>query len=262
MDETPVLVGIMNSRRDWDIVHRDRWYRIPVKSAPRRLREIRYLAFYQTKAFGTERWAVNYYAAVRACRVVRRRHLLPDEAAHPRADEPYYQLRLGELQSLPRPILSRRLRRIVFIPTTWEKLQRADEINDLFHESPLEDTVWEAFKRERIEAERQLYVAERRVAYCLDFAIMCQRGKVDVECDGDTWHAQKDAIPKDNARNNFLTSRGWSVLRFASKQINEELSICLGNVKDTVNSLGGLETVEGFPRRFEGSDQARQLGFW
>ncbi len=100
------------------------------------------------------------------------------------------------------------------------------------------------------------------MAYCLDFAITCQRGQVDVECDGDTWHAQKDAIPKDNARNNFLTSRGWSVLRFASKQINEELQICLANVKDTVNTLGGLQTVEGLPRRFEGGDGARQLGLW
>jgi very-short-patch-repair endonuclease len=248
MAETPVLVAVMNNERDWDLVRLGCWYRIPLRSAPRQLCEIRYLAFYQTGVFPAERWAVNYYAPVLRCRTVERRALLPEEPGHPRAGERYYQLELGELHPLPRPIVSRRLRRIVFIPTTWRKLQRAEEINDLFHESPLEDVVWEGFKHERIEAERQLYVAEAKATYCLDFAIFCQSGQVDVECDGDTWHAKKDAITRDNARNNFLTSRGWSVLRFGSRQINEALPTCL--------SLAGL------PRRFEDFDGARQLSLW
>jgi hypothetical protein len=70
MGETPVLVGIMNSRRDWDIVRRERWYRIPLKSAPRGIRAARFLAFYQTKVFGPERWAINYYAPIVRRRVV------------------------------------------------------------------------------------------------------------------------------------------------------------------------------------------------
>lgn len=252
----------MNNRRDWQIVRQDGWYRIPVKSAPREVGRTRYLAFYQTKAFGPERWAVNYYAPVLDCRVVPRRELLPDESAHPRAEEPYFQLRLGDLRPLPRPIASRRLRRIVFIPTSWDKLLRAEEINDLFDESPLEDVVWAAFKRDRIEAERQFYVNEPRVTYCLDFAIFCRTGQIDVECDGDSWHAQKDAIPRDNERNNILTSKGWSVLRFGSQEINSRLSGCMELVRDTVNELGGLVTVEGALRRFEGGEGARQLRLW
>jgi hypothetical protein len=70
MGETPVLVGIMNSRRDWDIVRRERWYRIPLNSAPRGIRAARFLAFYQTKVFGPERWAINYYAPIVRRRVV------------------------------------------------------------------------------------------------------------------------------------------------------------------------------------------------
>lgn len=260
--KTPALVAVMNNRHDWDIVQTDRWYRIPVKSAPRGLRRMRHVAFYQTKVFGAERWAVNYSAPILGSEVVRRRELLPEQGHHERADELYYRLRLGELTPLARPIVSRRLRRIAFIPTTWRKLQSAEEINDLWDESPLEDTVWEAFKREGIEAERQLYVVGGRISYCLDFAIACQMGQVDVECDGDTWHAQKDAIPQDNARNNFLTSRGWSVLRFSSREINEELTRCLSTVKDTANTLGGLRTLEGAPRLFRGSEQARQLSLW
>jgi very-short-patch-repair endonuclease len=223
---------------------------------------IRYLAFYQPKLFRAEGWAVNYYAPVLGVREVSRREPIPDEPGHPRAEERYHQLHLGDLRALPRPIVSRRGRRIVFIPTTWWKFQRAEEINDLFHESPLEDTMWRGFKIERIEAERQVYVAEASVAYCLDFAIYCQNGHLNVECDGDTWHSEKDAIARDNVRNNFLASRGWSVLRFASKQINDDLGSCLGMVKETANKLGGILTVEELPRRFEDTDEGQQLSLW
>jgi hypothetical protein len=45
-----VLVVVMNSRRDWEIVRAQGWYRIPVKRAPRRV-GADYLAFYFTGAF-------------------------------------------------------------------------------------------------------------------------------------------------------------------------------------------------------------------
>jgi very-short-patch-repair endonuclease len=262
MAEVRALVAVMNNRRDWDIARQEHWYRIPVRSAPRDLRRTRYLAFYQTRVFGAERWAVIYVAPVLDCRVLPRRVLLPTEADHPRADERYYRLELGEVTRLPQPIPSRRFRRIVFIPTTWRKLQQAEEINDLFDDSPLEDVVWSAFKRERIEAERQYFVAEPPATYCLDFAIFCQSGQVDVECDGDTWHATAEAIPRDNERNNFLASRGWQVLRFGSSQINGQLADCVSVVRRTITGLGGVLTIDGLPRTFEGSDEAQQLSLW
>jgi hypothetical protein len=90
------------------------------------------LAFYQTKVFGSEAYAIKYYAAVQDIRVASRIDLFPDTPSnHPKANRRYYQLQLGELQTLPHPIISRRLRRIVFIPTTLEKFRTAVEINDL-----------------------------------------------------------------------------------------------------------------------------------
>jgi hypothetical protein len=70
----------------------------------------------------------------------------------------HYQPILGPLRRLPRPILSRRWRRIVFISTTRNKFMNAVEINDLYDESPLEDQLWAALKRLEIRAERQLFV--------------------------------------------------------------------------------------------------------
>ncbi len=134
MDANPdarVLVAVINNRRDWEIARTDGWYRIPLKHAPGPF-QADYLAFYQTKIFGRERWAVNYYARVLACRVVKRRELFPEEPWHPRAEDEYYRVELGPLQRLARPVVSRRLRRVTFIATTLGKLLNAQEINDLF----------------------------------------------------------------------------------------------------------------------------------
>ena len=245
-----VLIAIMNDKKALRIAREEHWYRSPVRSAPKRLKEATHLAFYQTKAFGEDKWAVRYYAEIRSKRILRRKELLPDESYHPRADEEYYKIALSNLQTRSEPILSKKGRRITFISTTWEKFQRAKEINDLFDESPLEDEIWEAFKKEKIEAERQYYIPMADRNYRLDFAIFCQKGQIDVECNGDRWHSAKEQIPKDNARNNALASRGWSVLRFSTPAIREDMPDCLSKVKHTINKLGGLLTSDWEPRYF------------
>lgn len=128
--KSPVLVAILNNVRDFHLARDHAWYRIPVKSAPR-LTHAHVLAFYQTKAFGADRWSINWYAEVRRVERLTRRELLPEQPDHPRAADEYYCLRLGPLQRRERPIPSRVLRRVTFIPTTWQKFQQAEEINDL-----------------------------------------------------------------------------------------------------------------------------------
>lgn len=192
-------------------------------------------------------------------KVVTRRELFPDQANHPRAAEEYYRLILGPLQERePALTFRRRGRRIVFLSTTWDKFQRARDINDLFHDSLLEDALWDAFRREHIEAERQSELPFREKTYFLDFALFCANGRVAVECDGDTWHAPPKRIPQDNARSNDLESQGWNVLRFNGKQLNEDMSGCLRTVRETINRYGGLETLDGERRWFASGDAANQ----
>ncbi|MEO7913149.1 MAG: hypothetical protein ABIV47_26170 [Roseiflexaceae bacterium] len=137
-----VLVAIVNRLRDLAAARDQGWYRIPLARAPRAL-HAEYLAFYQTAVFGSERWAVRYLAPVRAVSIATRAALLPAEAGHPRASERYYRLAIGPLMALAVPVLSRRLRRIAFIPTTIGQLLRARDLNELWH--PDEDAAdgWE-----------------------------------------------------------------------------------------------------------------------
>ena len=237
-------MAVMNNERDLALARDEGWYRIPERSAPKEL-EFGWLAFYLTKAFRADGLAVQYLARVTGRSLVTRVELMPAESKHPRALERYHRIAIAAPERLAEPIRSKRGRRLVFIPTTLAKLRLAREVNDLFHESPLEDELWTAFKQRHIEAERQWYLPVAQRFYCLDFALFCRDRAVDVECDGDTWHSQREQIAADNERDNALTSCGWSVLRFNTRQVREDMGGCLGHVIATIARNGGLVTSEG-----------------
>ena len=141
---------------------------------------------------------------------------------------------------LPRPILSWRRRRIVFIPTTRTKFIQAAEINDLYDESPLEDRLWAELRRLQIPAERQEFVRANKRDYALDFAIYCVLGNLYIETDGDTWHIEQGRAAGDNLRDNALETKGWKLLRFNTQQINEQMAdYCMPTMVEKINRLEG-----------------------
>ncbi len=138
-----VLVAVVPRPSDWELICTQHWYRIPVSHAPRRL-AAEYLAFYHTGSFSELRWSIRYYAPIERYRLVRRMDLFPDQPDHPRAQELYYRVELGPLESLPRPIPSLKLRRVTFIMTTLSRLLSAQEINDLWLRTTARDRLWRA----------------------------------------------------------------------------------------------------------------------
>ncbi len=238
---TPALVAVVTRRKDWQILRERHWYRIPVDKAPEGLNRVRFLAFYQTAVFGGEKWSVNYYAAVKGMKRVLRCAILPEESGHPRAHQYYYQIMVDELRQLPRSIPSRRRRRIVFIPTTWERLMRAEEINDLYWTSPIEEKLYRALQRIGLEPERQIYVGGKTTGYFLDLVLFCRDGALDVECDGASYHSGLARAEADRNRDNYLTVAGWRILRFSGKEIRRNTADCLRLIKEMVAKLGGQD---------------------
>jgi very-short-patch-repair endonuclease len=235
-----VLVSILNDVAALSILQQEGWYRIPIQSAPRRWPPA-WLAFYQTSVFDDEAYAVRYWGRVTEIEKAKRTDLFPDEPANPKTSKEYYRLRLERLEVLSTPILSHKPRRILFIPTTWKKFQNAHVINDLFDESPLEDHLWEELKKRSLSAELQWELRVEQKLYRLDFALFCANGFVDIETDGDLWHANRSQIPLDNQRDNSIQTIGWHVLRFNSYQIREEMDqTCLPTIHHMVDELGGL----------------------
>jgi very-short-patch-repair endonuclease len=248
-----VLIAILKDKLDFAILQEQGWYRIPVRHAPRRWPP-RWLAFYQPKAFGDDAYRVRYYGEVADIQVARRSELFPDEFPSAKSDQKYYRISLKRLEERHAPIISTRPRRLVFIPTTWRKFSNAEWINDLFDDSPLEDRLWKELNKLEIDAERQWRVYLKQRFYLLDFALFCDDGPIDIETDGDTWHASKERIPLDNQRDNDLVSSGWRVLRFNGKQIIDQMRAnCLGKIQQTINRLGGLSEEGLVPRIFYSS---------
>lgn len=234
-----VLVAIMNSPTDFDILKRRGWYRIPVDTAPKRWPPD-VLAFYQTKVFDEQAFAIHYYGRVREIRQVGRRDLFPDETPNAKSNRRYYQVFLERLEALSRPIISARWRRIVFVSTSWEKLALAEEINDLFDDSPLEDRLWKKLKNLHIAAERQWRVKLDRAIYFLDFAMFCHQGRIAVETDG-LHHTKPKRVARDYKRDNALQLGGWEVLRFSGNHVRAELdSYCIPKIVTMIDQLGGL----------------------
>lgn len=216
-----ILVAVMPSPRDLEIARVLGWYRIPYKRAPKTVAVDR-LALYQTAEFGDEKWAIHYTAPVLGHELTTRAELLRTEPGHPRADEQYFKIQIGPLERLPRPIPSRRWRRITFFYTTGERLMLATEINDLIIDSDERQLLWTALKERGLNGERQYEAGPGEV---IDFALLCELGKLAVSF-GD----KKE-----------LKERGdWQYLAFPESVVKEDLAGVTTSIEAAVKKLGGL----------------------
>jgi very-short-patch-repair endonuclease len=159
-------------------------------------------------------------------------------------------LLLDDPVSLGQPVSLGKPRPLAFIHTNWGKLRSAQTINDLFHEGPLEEAFWRELKARDIPAERQWPEKIDGRRYFLDFALFCEKRNIDIETDGDSYHANPVKAAQDNRRNNDLESRGWSVLRFSSSQMEQEPERAIHVLAEAIETYGGLLEPWLAPRRF------------
>lgn len=259
---TKVLVAHPPTPADLEIAQTQGWYRIRSQEMAGRIRGglefFEYLAFYQPKAFRRERFCVRRYARLRNVTESRRIDLLPEEPGHPRAQQLYLKLELGPIQLLERPVLSSRPRRILFVPTTWRKLHEAEELNDLFVGSRLEDRLYLKLRELGLLPEREWFVQysdPRKTgrparSFFLDFALFCQDRDLDIETDGDAWHLGEKSSARDNERDNLLEANRWHILRFNTEHIERDIESTLSIIREAVNRFGGVLTPDSVLRRF------------
>lgn len=252
-----VLVAIMNNLLDFAILREKFWYRIPVDSVDRWLKDDwppKWIAFYQTKLFGSESYAIKYYGKVKGKpKSAYGWQLIPERSKDDeKGKRRYYQIFIESLISLEKPIFSYRWHRVTFIPTTWKKFNNAVEINDLYDSSVLEDSLWAEFKRLQVPLERQRRLTYNNRNYFLDFAIICDKGNLAIETDGDTYHANPEQAGKDMIRNNEIETHEWRVLHFSTHHIQEQMEeYCIPTIVENINNLGGYKDENGRPRKVD-----------
>lgn len=173
-----VLVALVNNERDFNLAFEEHWYRIPVKHAPRFFSGAQVLAFYLGSAFKERKWSIREYAAVKGHELARRRDLLPGEPHHPRADEVYYKLELGEMCRRDTPILSRHARRILFLWTNWERFSNARELKDLLRKGAEKNKFWRTIQERDLEADPEMLIREGHSRYRVDFMVIRPRWRL------------------------------------------------------------------------------------
>lgn len=146
-----VLVAIMPSPKDLEIARVLGWYRIPLRMAPK-IVDVDYIVFYQAGNFPNGHASlIESYAEVLGHELTTRAELIRDEPEHPHAHEEYYKLQLGQLESLPKPILAGKWKRITFFYTLGNLVNQAETVNDLVVKSDEREILWKSL-RERNSA--------------------------------------------------------------------------------------------------------------
>lgn len=150
----------------------------------------------------------------------------------------YKRFEFKEIKKLAKPIRNIIPRRISFGFTSLKTLLSAKDILQLYSVLPTERIIMKALERLGIRPITEYTVSAQGRRYRLDLAIFCQNGQIAVECDNLKAHSTKTQIQKDKAKNRFLKSVGWHVIRLKEKDIVGNLHDCTARIIKTIKILG------------------------
>ena len=133
-----LMVGPVRGSEHLEVIHRARFYHVPVSAIAASRTAVAYIAFYEgASRFQGRTGVIREYAAVlRVSRV--RRCDLPGLTwpARGAADAPYYRFDLGPIQRLPRPIANPEGLRVAFRFPEFEQFRGAATLRDLGRRGP------------------------------------------------------------------------------------------------------------------------------
>lgn len=134
--EDRILVGVINTKRDFEFARDEHWYRIPQGRAPKGI-DAEYLAFFQSgKVFGDLTGGIHYFAERKGIELARRKELVGNTKPHKRDNDVYHKIQLGELIAKMPPIWNKpKPHRFAFIYTTWDRFEKAGHIRDLYSQA-------------------------------------------------------------------------------------------------------------------------------
>ncbi len=236
-DRDRVLVGVVPRVADFEIARDQGWYRIP-QNMVRQWSDPGHVALYYGSAFGPEAGQIHYYAEAWHADVLRRIEMFPDEPRHPRAEENYIRVHLGELRKRSAPICSRRRRRLVLLPTTWERFARATDLNELVASDPEEEAFYGRMGEEGLQPERAYHVRGANAYHLTDYALFCRRRNLQVDVEGSavSRNAFLQARPKGDAK----PPASWESIRLSRFDITRRSEDTVRRLCEEVDKRGGI----------------------
>src|SRR3989338_1128109 len=228
MDSKTVLVGVLKSKKDHEILLREHWYRIPMEWLPRR--KFTYLAFYQPAAFGAAGKCIEYYARVVELSKAKRAELRPDEPNHPRARDEYVKCEVADIKKLSKPIRNIIPRRVSFGFTSLRALKCAHDILQLYGVPATEQIVARRLKKLGVQVKPEFTTRIGRRWFRIDLAVFSLAGRIAIECDNDKAHQGRIQHARDKLKDTSLRRAGWKVIRLTEEDIVERLEDAVSKV--------------------------------
>lgn len=188
------------------------------------------LALYQTTGIRNGLpSAVELWGEIREVARVSRREIIP-EPDHPAADDLYHVIRVGPVERLERPIVSRRPRRVTFIRTTSERLFRAVDINDLVIGSSVEEKLWGELRE--LDVERKYLMQADGLVMEVDFAIFYGETTLGIVLEP----GGEEGVLRQGSGSS--ERKVWSILRFSPSRLDADLAACVQEIMTLVHGDG------------------------
>lgn len=181
-----ILIGIVPEPKDMEYARVLGWYRIPARFAPKVV-HVDYLAFYQPSSFGKGHdLRIETFAEVMGVELTSRRELIKNEPDHPRAEEEYYKIKIGQLHYLKNPIKAQRWKRITFLYTTGALFLKAESINDLVVKTEEREILWHSLREKA--AQNQQYRQREISGMNMDPDLLVMLGELNLLKDESSWY--------------------------------------------------------------------------
>ena len=223
-----VLIAVIKNKRDFDILLKEKWYRIPIKYAPKKKYDI--IAFYQPASFKENGKRIEFYGIIKSYAIYKRSELIDE---HIRENEKYYKILFKNIVKLKNPIINKNKMRISFKFTNLDKLMNSGNIGELFDIPDIEGKIEDVLKNMGINYKREFIVKTKNSKiYRLDFAVFYKDKKIDIECDGTKWHSIKSQRIIDEKRDIALRKLGWHILRLKEKDIVNNIHSCIRKINN------------------------------
>mgnify|MGYP000099898867 CR=1 FL=1 len=185
-----VLVGVINRKKDLDILLKDHWYRIPQEQMPDGI-YAEYIAFFLsgTAANKFGKSGIYYFARREGMELVYRKDLLPDEKSQwsrARADNVYYKIQFKQIEGKVPPVENPTNRRFAFIFTTWDRFVNASKIADLYSKNDyFVDRIYHALRDKQVRANRYYDAQRKETGHGASVRIICEKGVITGYTDND-----------------------------------------------------------------------------
>lgn len=227
-----VLVGVLKNPEDLELLLSEKVYRIPLGNKP--VRPFDGIAFYQPASWAGDPGCIEYYGIIDSEEIVSKDSInIPDSILE---HERYYLFRFSSIIKLIRPVLNKSGTRVSFHYTDIDTLKKSGTLLELFDMPDIEMKVMKMLDDMPVRYEREYYVpVENANYYRLDFAIVNQNRKIDIECDGKASHSAPGQREYDKKRDTALQADGWTVLRLKEDIIVNNPDKCREKITELLN---------------------------